>query len=314
VPNPSPIDHRPVAENPTSVPFVSVVVPVYNDAARLEACLHALEAQGYPRERFEIIVVDNQSTDHSARVAAGHPRVRLAHEAAPGSYAARNRGLALADGEIVAFTDSDCVPDPTWLENGVACLRGIGHCGLVGGAIRFTFASPGHPTPAELYDSIFDLDQARFLLRAKFACTANLLTYAAVIRDVGPFNAQMKSVGDREWGNRVAAAGYAQAFAADAVVSHPARRTLRALLDKRLRVAGGHRDRARGRSWSGLRFMVAVVRQVVRNPIWGAARIWRGAPDTSFSLKLRILGLYAFLCYADAAERIRLQLGGSGRR
>jgi glycosyltransferase involved in cell wall biosynthesis len=299
-----------LAARPTERPRASVIIPIYNDANRLTRCLAALEAQTYPRTDFEIIAVDNGSTDNLAEVAAQFPQVRFLSEPTPGSYAARNRGLAAAAGEFIAFTDADCVPDPQWLANGVDALRRDERCGLVAGGIRVTFASPDRPTLCELYDSIFDFDQERFIARSHFGCTANAMTHAYVLRDVGPFDGRMRSVGDRDLGNRIAAAGYRLVFAEQVVVSHPGRRTIGALLRKRVRVAGGHHQRARKRSWPLLRFVHALVRQTVLNPFSGAARIRRRGRHLSFGTKVRLFGLYVFLCQVEALERIRLQLGG----
>jgi glycosyltransferase involved in cell wall biosynthesis len=302
------------ATDPATAARVSVIIPIYNDAGRLERCLAAIEAQTYPRGAFEVIVVDNGSTDDVGSVAARFPSVRLLFEATPGSYAARNTGFAASKGDLIAFTDADCVPDPGWLANGVAVLERAPRCGLIAGRVRVTFEDPDRPTLCELYDSIFDFDQERFITRSKFGCTANILTHAAIVREVGAFDGQMRSVGDRDLGNRIAAAGYALGFAGDAVVAHPGRRTIRQLLVKRLRVAGGHHDRARKRSWPHLRLLHALVRQLLWNPFSGAGRIWRGGRHLGWWTKVRVLGLYVFLCQAEAVERVRLALGGEPGR
>src|SRR5262245_46024865 len=104
------------------LPFVSVIIPVYNNPDGLRRCLHALEAQTYPKSRYEIIVVDNGSDTPPADMVRAFDRVTLLEEAVPSSYAARNRGLAQARGEVIAFTDSDCIPAPDWLAHGVANL------------------------------------------------------------------------------------------------------------------------------------------------------------------------------------------------
>jgi GT2 family glycosyltransferase len=96
-------------------PHVTVVVPVHNCAATIEDCLGALVAQTYPRELTEILVVDNDSTDETPVLAASFPVTLLAERDVRTSYAARNRGAAAASGEIVAFTDGDCIAAPDWL-------------------------------------------------------------------------------------------------------------------------------------------------------------------------------------------------------
>ena len=95
----------------TDQPFISVIIPVWNSPDLLAKCLAALAVQSYPRERYEVLVVDNGSTDSTAAVARNYPFVTLLSEPVPGAYRARNRGLAAARGEYVAFTDADCIPD-----------------------------------------------------------------------------------------------------------------------------------------------------------------------------------------------------------
>jgi glycosyltransferase involved in cell wall biosynthesis len=94
----------------------SVVVPFFNAGQFIERCALALLSQTYPADRFEILMVDNNSTDGSADIVRKFDRFRLLNETRQGSYAARNRGIQEARGEIVAFTDPDCVPRDNWLE------------------------------------------------------------------------------------------------------------------------------------------------------------------------------------------------------
>ena len=94
---------------------VSVIVPVHNTAAHLERCIAALVGQDYPREAFEILMVDNNSTDGSADILSRAKGIRVLTETKQGSYAARNRAVREARGAMLAFTDSDCAPDAGWL-------------------------------------------------------------------------------------------------------------------------------------------------------------------------------------------------------
>ena len=113
----------PVAESQAKLrSLVSVIIPVYNDAERLKLCLDALARQTYPGDRYEVIVVDNGSQQDPELVTSRYEQVTLAHEACRGSYAARNTGLALARGDVLAFTNSDCIPAADWIEHGVARL------------------------------------------------------------------------------------------------------------------------------------------------------------------------------------------------
>jgi glycosyltransferase involved in cell wall biosynthesis len=71
--------------------------------------------QRFPQEQFEVIMVDNNSRDGSVEIVKQFSRIKLISEKKQGSYAARNKGLLMAKGAIVAFTDADCCPDPDWL-------------------------------------------------------------------------------------------------------------------------------------------------------------------------------------------------------
>lgn len=113
-------------------PFVSVVIAARNAAAHLEDCLQSVLGQQYPRDAYEVIVVDNGSTDDTAAIAA-RLGVRVVTQPRPGVARARNAGVLASRGEIVAFVDSDCVAEPDWLGNllagaedpKVGCLAGV---------------------------------------------------------------------------------------------------------------------------------------------------------------------------------------------
>lgn len=102
--------------------FVSVIIPMYNAERTLAACLDGLAAQEHPRADHEVLLVDNGSTDSSVSIARGYPGVTLLSEPRPGAYAARNLGLQRARGDVIAFTDPDCVPAPSWIREIAAAL------------------------------------------------------------------------------------------------------------------------------------------------------------------------------------------------
>src|SRR5881227_2615821 len=99
---------------------MSVIVPVRNGADSLPPLLRSLDAQTLGRERFEVIVVDNDSSDGTGRVAAGHGAA-VVEEPIANRSRARNRGAAAATTSLYAFTDADCVADPRWLERLLGC-------------------------------------------------------------------------------------------------------------------------------------------------------------------------------------------------
>lgn len=108
---------------------VSVVVPFYNSKRFIERCIEGMLRQSYPREQYEILMIDNNSTDASAETVRRYPGIRLLSEPKQGAYAARNRGLQEARGDIIAFTDADCIPSQDWLNEIVKAIaqpgRGI---------------------------------------------------------------------------------------------------------------------------------------------------------------------------------------------
>ncbi|MEM8761253.1 MAG: glycosyltransferase family A protein, partial [Pseudomonadota bacterium] len=103
-------------------PGISVIIPVFNDAGGLARCLDALARQT-DAAPFEVIVVDNGSDPPlDPATLPALPSLRLIRETAPGSYAARNAGIAAARAAILAFTDADCRPRPDWLAAGHAAI------------------------------------------------------------------------------------------------------------------------------------------------------------------------------------------------
>jgi len=95
--------------------LISIIVPVFNEQEHIADCLGSLLNLDYPVHQREIIVVDNNSTDDSAKIIKGYP-VRYVFTARPGAAAARNRGAEVARGDILAFVDADCLVYENWLE------------------------------------------------------------------------------------------------------------------------------------------------------------------------------------------------------
>lgn len=217
-------------------PFVSVIVPAFRDWERLEQCLAALAAQSFPAEAFEIIVANNDPADPS-RPARLRAQVRLVDVAAPGSYAARNAAVAVAKGEVLAFTDSDCVPDPDWLRAGVAGVAAHGDSAWITGPIRI-FRPTGGGRLAYVHDLKYAFNTAQGPERQTGA-TANLIVRRDVFDRVGPFDASLFSGGDTEWKERAASKGVAVRAVMNAVISHPSRGSVADLLLKERRRTGG---------------------------------------------------------------------------
>ena len=290
-------------------PFVSVVVPVFNQSTVLTKCLQALEEQKYSQDRYEVVVVDNGSSSSVEPLVRRYPHARAAFESRPGSYAARNTGVSLAHGQILAFTDADCLPAPDWIERGVAALRANPACGLVGGAIEVFHAGP-RPTWVELWDCTRGLQQKRYVQSGGYAATANAFTFKHVFDAVGPFDAAMKSSGDVEWGRRAGAKGYRAIYAPDAHVRHPARATFGQVGRKMLRLAGGKHDLRRHphaqprevNPWirDFLGELIEILFHDPRLPTAGA--------------RIKVASVVVFIESVKGCERLRLRIGGTPRR
>lgn len=239
-----------------NTPFVSVIIPVLNDSERLKICLQALENQSYLKSLYEVIIVDNGSEEDIQTLVTNFSQTRFINEIHPGSYAARNKGLSIAKGDVIAFTDADCIPASDWIEKGVANLLRVPNCGLVAGKIEIYFKNPDRPNAVELYESVIAFPQRYFVEEIRFGATANVFTFKRVIECVGKFDDKLKSGGDTEWGQRVYASGYNLIYADDTCIAHPGRYSLRDLYKKHIRLAGGQYNlRVERSSYTLLKFL-----------------------------------------------------------
>ncbi len=101
------------------IPYISIILPVYNAEKTLDRCLNSLLVQDYPSEYYEIIVINNKSTDKSSQILKRYSIKILEEDDIQSLYAARNIGIHHSEGDILAFTDADCFPHPQWLLQGV---------------------------------------------------------------------------------------------------------------------------------------------------------------------------------------------------
>ena len=99
--------------------FISIVVPAFNSEKTIGKCLDSLLAQDYPEDSYEIIVIDNNSTDSTLDIIEKYPVLKFSEKNYQSAYAARNVGIKVSKGEIIAFIDSDCEADTNWLTQGV---------------------------------------------------------------------------------------------------------------------------------------------------------------------------------------------------
>ncbi|MGD8903914.1 MAG: sugar transferase [Anaerolineae bacterium] len=203
----------------TTQPHVSVVVPAYNAASTIDRCLDALADQTFPMEAYEIIVVDDGSTDDTRARVGAHAGVQLVTQDHAGPAAARNLGAQRAMGDILLFTDADCAPARDWIERMCAALDDTETVGVKG-----AYMTPQREIVARFaqleYEAKYDrMAQHRFI--------DFIDTYAAGYRREvflanGGFDPAFPnaSVEDQEFSFRLAHQGLKMVFIPDALVYH----------------------------------------------------------------------------------------------
>ena len=200
---------------------VSVIVPHYDDLRRLDICLAALARQTFSQTDFEIIVADNnspQGAQEVAKIIAG--RARLISVAEKGAGPARNGGVAASIGDVLAFLDSDCVPEPQWIAEGLAALA---EYDVVGGSVGIFVDALDRLTATEAFEIIFAFQVERYLEREGFVVSANLFCRRDVFDRVGGFATEVSE--DVDWCHRASAQNFRIGFARKATVGHPARQS-----------------------------------------------------------------------------------------
>lgn len=217
----------PVAIAPTRAPEATIVVAVYNGAITIEACVASLLALRYPREDFEVIVVDNGSTDGTRGVlAAFGDQIRVLEEPTRGASAARNCGIRNARGGLIAFTDADCIVEADWLASLVQPLDDPS-VGIVGGPILGRVAGNRIERFGEL---IHDQRRAIELDCPPYAASGNWGSRRPVLCEAGLFDETLLRGQDVDLAWRICQSGYRLVYAPSAIVRHRNERTVWGLM------------------------------------------------------------------------------------
>ena len=209
------------------VPFVSVIVCSYNGAKTLSACLESLGKINYPH--YEVVLVDDGSTDNTREIAGQFPQVRYFHQSNHGLSHARNTGAAAAQGDVFAYTDSDCMADGDWLYYLISTLvtgdfAGVGGPNVTPPARNWiqacVAAAPGGPSHVLLTDTV-----------AEHIPGCNMAFYRWAFESVGGFDVEYHKAGDDvDFCWRLQQSGCVIGFSPTALVWHHRRFTLRAFL------------------------------------------------------------------------------------
>ncbi|MCK0152802.1 glycosyltransferase [Alcanivorax sp. S6407] len=220
-----------------STPPISVIIPIYQHWELTEGLFKALDEQTLPKDQWECFIVDN-SSDIVPSQDSLPDFVTLLECPTPGSYAARNKALTQAKGELLVFTDADCQPEATWLEKIWTTYQAQSTPTLIAGGVTVKRFKPGKPNAIEVYDTALGLPQARYI-KDGWAVTANLSIPRSVFEQIGTFDDQRFSGGDSEFCLRAKAAGTTLVYLPEANVNHPARNSWKEITTKMKRVRGG---------------------------------------------------------------------------
>ena len=227
--------------------MISVVVPVWNAAGVLPTLLDALAAQ---TADHELVVVDVGSSDETEKIAAA-AGARVIRTQQRNRSLARNMGVAAAQGELIAFTDADCVPVPAWAGALAECLAGsplaAGPVGIRTGA---------EPNRAERYDLLWRYPQERYVT-AGVAASANLGIRREAFEAIGGYDSRFHHGEDTDLCLRAGDSGYALGWCPAAEVAHPAATSLTAVARRGFehgasarRLARAYPGRAGRRYWT----------------------------------------------------------------
>ncbi|HYW35664.1 MAG TPA: glycosyltransferase [Balneolaceae bacterium] len=215
----------------------SIVIPVYNEAVELKKVLNALQEQTFQRDKFEVIVVDNGSTDNTKELVSRYKDVGyiLQIEYPNSSYSSRNRGIEASNGEIICLLDGTVIPEKKWLEEGLKCMEREG-ADIVSSKVCFDF--DGNITGAKLYDSNNATTKEQVQNRG-VAVTSSLFVRTELFDEIGKFAEGAKTAEDGIWTWKATQRGYKLVFC-DKSRALKKVKTFRKLLRKQWREAKGY--------------------------------------------------------------------------
>lgn len=304
---------------------LSIIVPVLNGASFIPIFFEALRKQTAPRTLYQLVIVDNGSSDDSLQllnnISIDNQLIVIAYSTIRSSYAARNFGVAQTDSAYLAFTDIDCVPRPDWIETCLANRAQMTEGFILAGNIE-VMPKGRYFTPIEWFDASNYLGQKRATSRGA-GLTANLAFARTVFDELGGFN-ETVSGGDTDFCRRSIAAGHPLSFVPQLIVGHPARSSLQQMSQKIDRIANGltqlDRRSAHPRKIATISLMKQLLLLVLQPQLFrtGASAI-RGRSILSLSWLLRLvfvsiyLGSYLRLKLILGALKIVL-LGGAVRK
>lgn len=215
------------------MPLISVIIPTFNDWERLWLCVNAILKNEFNRCSVEIIIINNGPPVPSTNITIDE-RVKLIECKKKGSYSARNLGIINSRGDYLLFTDADCIPSKKWISALYESLEDK-KFEIVSGPIKL-FSKNKIANVFELYELAFAFDQ-EFNKKTGLFPTANLGVKREIFYLLGLFDDSQMTGSDFEFCSRYLSIKDKVDFNADAIVYHPARYSLKALLKKRVRTS-----------------------------------------------------------------------------
>ncbi|MGC3873537.1 glycosyltransferase family 2 protein [Halomonas sp. GXIMD04776] len=218
--------------------LISIIIPVYKDFERLEKCIKSIDDQGLDKRLFEVVVVNNDVDEDLPPLRKHELSLKVLNCQKEGSYAARNKGAKIANGDYIAFIDSDCIPDDTWLATVKSIIENNPEADLIAGNVILYPMRDTQPNPYEAYDMILGIDQSSYAKKKK-SVTANLVVRKSSFVQLQGFDESRFTGGDHEFCDRARELGYKFLYAPDSVVYHPARSSMSQIVGKAERRIGG---------------------------------------------------------------------------
>jgi glycosyltransferase involved in cell wall biosynthesis len=301
-------------------PLVSVIVPVRDGADYLPSLMEALDRQTLPYDQFEVVIADDGSLVPPIAWETDDGHVRVLSDKPINAYAARNRGVRASNGEILAFCDADCVPEPDWLEQGIVALASHD---VVAGRVRFML-----PAKRTIW-TVIDMDTSKnqaFLVTRGLGETANLLVRRDRFDAVGGFDERVEAHSDYDFVERSCELGASLGYAEDAVVGHPTRQAGPSVLRAQWVYARAYAEQRtiQGKPVTGLKLrtwlpVLGVARFRARHGFaLSAATTWLAENDVYPTFNERLLSLpliYLLLPYlGNIAQLVGASRGARRRR
>jgi len=214
------------------LPVFSIIIPTYNRPGQLADCLEALAQLDYPPDRFEVLVVDDGGAVSPASVVDRFQQclaIRLIRQANAGPGSARNTGAKNAKGQILAFTDDDCLPQSDWLRTLAMRFLSASDSVFVGGHVVNLLVNNRYAVASQLIVDMGHAYHNNDPERARFFTANNLAIPADRFRELGGFDVTFGTTAseDRDICGRWLHRGYRMIFASEAVVGHAHRLTWR---------------------------------------------------------------------------------------